>query len=228
MIILAILYGLFSQIKAYQTKAKYINELKKIALSISSGDENLGESIRAERLFELVKLVGVNNLLDILIQMSKDKYPDVRMAVMECMGNTTKKDLRIERVLKEALKESLPGVRLTAAKALNKKTLFPQELDTVLINLALGVGSKEWSFDGYAPKKTIEKAKQEELNGTASKTGTDSSILSTFRRNIRRDAIFELVKLNTKGAQDALNALTSDSDPDIRTLTKEILNKKMS
>jgi HEAT repeat protein len=224
LILFTMLQVSFGQNSTKQTKDEYIEELKKIALSISLGDEDLDQSIRAERLYELADLAGCDNIVDILLQITNDKYPDVRTAIITCLGRTTQKNTEIEKTLKESLKDSHPGVRLAAIQALNLKNIFPKDKDTVAINLAEGNGIENWSYQGYMPKSEIVKLKQDEQNDILPKTGVRASILGQIRYKIRKEAMNELQKINTERSLNALKTLKRDSDAEIRNHAKKIID----
>jgi len=205
-------------------KEEYIVQLKTIALHISSGNENLVASIRAERLHDLSEVAGVDNITDILIAVIKDKFPDVRIAAVQLMGQVTKKLPEIDNALIAALKDSHSGVRLAAIEALNNRKAFPKEKDSVVIQLAFAKGKDDWDFEGFITKDCIKLEKQREKAGVYANQKSDPGILERTRIVYRKRAIHELAKIGTASSKAALNTLKRDVDVDIRTAAKNELD----
>jgi|GEM_PF-5075609 hypothetical protein len=237
LILSVVCIGIFSAISADTisvggkklSKDEYVAQLKTIALHISSGDENLGGSIRAERLHELSELVGADNITDILIAVVKDKFPDVRIVAVQLMGQVTKKLPEVDNELIAALKDSHSGVRLTAIEALNNRKVFPKEKDSLVIQLAFAKGADDWDFEGFMTKDNIKFEKQREKAGKDANQKSTPGILDQMRKVYRKRAIHELGKIGTASSKAALTTLKRDSDVDIRTAAKyELDNLKIS
>ena len=201
-------------------------------MNISNGDENAGQSIRAERLTELVDIAGADNVTDILVAVSKDKFPDVRMAAAKAMGLVKNSRDKVTKSLQDALVDSHPGVRLAAISSLIQNKTFPIDKDSVIANLAIGINSSNWDLSGYLPKADIEKEKNSAISGNCTGTGSKSNgcLLDIIRGDIRKGAIRELAKIVSKStkAKETLEKLKRDKNPSIRTLAKEELEKNIA
>ena len=195
-----------------------------MVLKISTGSETLGCSMRAERLHELAYLVGADNITDILLAVSKDKFADVRMEAAKIMGSSKQIDSRINNTLDSMLDDVLPFVRAIAGAALSNRNAFPKERDSVIIKLALGTDAANWNMEGFMPKAEYAKEKQNELNNLNNKGSNNTSVLQNIRVSIRRNAMGSLRPVGTKKCLDALQTLKRDADPNIRNTAKTILD----
>jgi len=234
MLMISCVFALASQIYSDTTtvnknklsKKEYIEKLKDIALHISVGNERDGQSVRAERLWELVRIVGADNIAEILVAVTEDKYPDVRMAAADAMGSMKAINSDVLKALDKLLKDKHPGVRLSAASALNNLNSVNYDCITVTSDLALGSNDKNWDLSGYMPIPEFEKQLLAEKNGNCIKIDKKSGdcVLDMIRKNLRKKAITELSRNKNDRTKEVLKILMRDKDSDIRNIAKKELN----